>query len=459
MTGALLLTVGAVFVSNTPALQELATASVPLMSRFSPVSQNGVPFVQTLSLTALVVLASLLPLYRPRPRRSLDTVSISLKRVVVAGLALATVGFFDWVSGIPRTTLLLTVSALSVAIPAWFVWIHRWPHGDAERVLIVGDDPNQISTLSAETSLPLLGYLSPTSVFASGDGTATENVTASKAIADGGVEDLERLGGLSRLEDALVDLDIDTVVLAFHEPDRAECFGVLDTCHEYGVTAKVHREFADTILTEEDAVGTLADVELEPWNAQDYLFKRVFDIAFAGTALVVLSPMIGLIILAINFEGEGPVFFNQERTCLYGNTFTVRKFRTLKPVDDDVDLDIDQDRRTPLGEFLRTTHFDEIPQLWSILVGDMSVVGPRPAITELEPEYEAEADAWRQRWFVKPGLTGRAQINDATGHEPKKKLQHDLQYVRNQSFFYDLRIVVRQISKVVADLVSFGGSN
>ncbi|MFC7041700.1 sugar transferase [Halonotius sp. GCM10025705] len=130
------------------------------------------------------------------------------------------------------------------------------------------------------------------------------------------------------------------------------------------------------------------------------------------------------------------------------------KFRTLKPVDETVDLDIDGARRTPLGDFLRMTHLDEIPQLWSILVGDMSVVGPRPAITELEPDYQEQLSEWRRRWFVKPGLTGLAQINDATGTEPAEKLRYDIKYIRKQSFIFDIQIVFRQIWKVLQDITS-----
>ena len=85
---------------------------------------------------------------------------------------------------------------------------------------------------------------------------------------------------------------------------------------------------------------------------------------------------------------------------------------------------------------LRRTHVDEIPQLWAILIGRMSVVGPRPERPELDADIEREAGVttWRKRWFVKPGLTGLAQINDATGHEPEQKLRYDLEYIRKQSF-------------------------
>jgi lipopolysaccharide/colanic/teichoic acid biosynthesis glycosyltransferase len=106
-----------------------------------------------------------------------------------------------------------------------------------------------------------------------------------------------------------------------------------------------------------------------------------------------------------------------------------------------------------VGEVLRQTHLDEIPQLWSVLRGDMSVVGPRPERPELDRKIQTDIDNWQKRWFVRPGLTGPAQINDVTGAAPELKLQYDLKYVRDQSFQYDLKIVSRQIWKVLGDAV------
>jgi hypothetical protein len=102
---------------------------------------------------------------------------------------------------------------------------------------------------------------------------------------------------------------------------------------------------------------------------------------------------------------------------------------------------------------LRKTHLDEIPQLWSILVGDMSVVGPRPERPQLDTDIEQGVGNWRRRWFVRPGLTGLAQVNDATGAEPEEKLRYDLLYIRKQSFWFDLKIVIRQLWMVGTDAV------
>ncbi len=114
--------------------------------------------------------------------------------------------------------------------------------------------------------------------------------------------------------------------------------------------------------------------------------------------------------------------------------------------------DAENDRITRVGRLLRRTHLDELPQLWSILIGEMSVVGPRAAWTEEEVLLEADAPSWRKRWFVKPGLTGLAQVNGAKSTNPNEKLRYDLEYIRRQSFWFDVKIVIRQLWTVLTDL-------
>jgi len=175
---------------------------------------------------------------------------------------------------------------------------------------------------------------------------------------------------------------------------------------------------------------------------------------FALTGIISLLPVIGVIAAAIKFDDGGSILYSQERTAVFGETFPVFKFRSMVPEGESTTPieDGDNDRITSVGRFIRQTHLDEIPQLWSILRGDMSVVGPRAVWTAEEHLLEEETDMWRKRWFVKPGLTGLAQINDASSVKPETKLRYDLQYVREQSFWYDLKIVARQIWAVLADV-------
>ncbi len=458
--GAVALTIGAVLLANHSVTQHVFTTYVPLVSHLEATTLAGASLVRIVSLTALAVFVGLIPLYKPRPRRVLDTVSITLKRVLSATLALATVGFFDWSHRVPRSTLLITFLMLSVALPAWFVWIRRRPVGQSGRALIVGDDPEQIESVAGATALPLLGYLCPTSVMPSPESEVQIEQEPPKVIADGGVMGIERLGGLSRLEDVLVEYDVDTVVLAFHQPDRAEFFGALDACHEHGVAAKVHREYADSVLVDPDAVGRLVDVNIDPIDPQDYIAKRIFDVAFAGLGLLFLAPLLVVIAVAIKVDSPGPVLYQQKRTAGFGETFTVSKFRSMvTDAEAESGAKISEEdaggvdpRVTRVGLVLRKTHLDEIPQLWSILVGDMSVVGPRPERPEIDQDIQEAVAEWQKRWFIKPGLTGLAQIHNVTGHEPAQKLNYDVKYIKQQSFIFDLKIVIRQIWAVLSDI-------
>ncbi|NGM69539.1 DUF1970 domain-containing protein [Natronolimnobius sp. AArcel1] len=481
LLGVIGLTVATVSVANHPVSQTIFTTHVPLFNRLEVTVLTNGSLGWAILLSVIAVTIALLPLYKPRPRRFLDTIVMAQKRVFVAGLGLAALGYFKWSHRLPRATLAMIVGLLAIVIPAWFVWIRRRPAGTNGRTLIVGDDLAQIERIAPEIDAPVLGYLCPSTAgqFMFDERTVDDEST-DKMRADGGLEmaskplsrddaeretaghqplnleSLARLGGLSRLEDTLVEHDIDTVVLAFQRADRAEFFGALDACHEHGVDAKVHREYADSVLVSKGDVGTLVDVDLEPWDPLDHLFKRLFDIVFAAVGLLVFAPLMLVLAAAVKLDSPGPVLYSQDRTAGFGETFPVYKFRSMVPEGESAtpSEDEENDRITRTGSILRTTHLDELPQLWSIFVGDMSVVGPRAAWTEEEVLLEEDAPAWRKRWFVKPGLTGLAQINDAKSTDPNTKLRYDLEYIRRQSFWLDVKIVVRQVWKVLEDIVA-----
>ncbi|RMB08338.1 sugar transferase [Haloplanus aerogenes] len=448
--GVALLSGSAVLLINNGTVQALAS-TLPVVSQLPVEPPGTAEFTWEVLTTVAVFIAAFLPLYRPRPRRTIDTLSLAAKRVVLGLLMLTAIGYFDYTYRIPRLSLLMLTPLLLGGLPAWFVWIGQRPTGRPDRSLIVGDNPRTIEEVIRQLDLPVVGYLCPTSPFRIATDTPTE------AIPDGGttLAGVERLGGLSRIEDVLVSHNIDTVVLAFEHPDRAEFFGALDACYEHGVAAKVHPEHTDSVLISGESTDRLVDIELEPWDIQDYVMKRGFDIIFSVCGLLVLSPVIIGIAAAIKLDDGGSILYTQERTAIFGETFDVYKFRSMMPAGESATPidDADNDRITDVGHFLRRTHLDEIPQLWSVLVGDMSVVGPRAVWTAEESLLEAETQSWRQRWFVKPGLTGLAQVNGVTSTNPTEKLRLDLQYVRQQSFRFDMKLVAQQVWMVLEDVL------
>jgi len=456
LLGTVALTVLAVAVSSHPLVLEVVSV-LPLLGRLPTDSPAGEEFLFEAMATTAVVVAALVPLFKPQPQRILDVAETAGKRVFLAIIALAAVGYFDYTYRLPRLTLIVAGSVLLVAIPLWFVAIRRRPTDGSERAVIIGDDTETMADILGAVDVPVLGYVSPPSAYF---GEEVPEVAA-PGYADGGVtesplEALSCLGGLSRLDEVLVEYDVDTAFLAFARPDRAEFFGALDSCYEHGVTAKVHRDHADAVLTREFGAEQLVEIDLDPWDPQDYVIKRLFDLAFAATGLVALSPVILLIAVGIKLEDGGPILYRQERTAEFGDTFSVPKFRSMVPDAEDVEPVEDEENPyiTRVGSVLRHTHLDEIPQLWSILRGEMSVVGPRAVWTEEETLLEENEDSWRKRWFVKPGLTGLAQVEDATSTDPEAKLRYDVEYIRRQSFWFDLKLVVRQLWIVGADAVS-----
>jgi lipopolysaccharide/colanic/teichoic acid biosynthesis glycosyltransferase len=453
--GAISLAVLAVWVANIEAIQT-GFSLLPVVGHLPFDPAHGSEFAFEAATTAVVLVAALAPLYKPRPRRILDTAELASRRVLLACIALAGIGYFDYTYRLPRATLLVVSALLFITVPAWFVAIRRRPRGADGRTVIVGDNPETMADILEAVDSDVIGYVSPPSAYF-GSGEPRREIPAS---ADGGtherLDELACLGGLSRLDEVLVEYDIDTVALAFTHTDRAEFFGALDTCFEHGVAAKAHRDHADVVLLDGSASGELVDVDLEPWDPLDHVTKRLFDVAFSGVGLVMLSPVMLAISVAIKLDDGGSILYKQERTAAFGDTFRVCKFRSMvedvedaEPVDDEENPHI-----TRVGAVIRRTHLDEIPQLWSIFKGDMSVVGPRAAWVEEEPELESVTDDWRKRWFVKPGLTGLAQINGVTSTDPEEKLRYDIEYIRRRSFWFDLKIVVRQVWAVLAALVT-----
>jgi lipopolysaccharide/colanic/teichoic acid biosynthesis glycosyltransferase len=458
VTGVAVIAVAAVAIANHPAI-ETAFRWVPVIGHLPLDRATGREFVFEAGIATFVVLLLLLPLYKPQPRRILDIGMVALRRMFVALLALATIGYFDYTYRLPRATLLIAGAILLVAIPAWFVAIRGRPSTlEDGRTVIVADNSREIDRVLAVLDIPVFGYVSlPTPHLSGGSGGGRRAQVTDGAGAVGvsskQAADVEYLGGLSRLEGILVEHDIDTAVFAFSETDREEFFGALATCHEYGVAAKIHREKADTVLVDDDPGSDIVDIVVEPWDWQDRVLKRAFDLGFAGFGLLVSLPLLAVISVMIKLDSPGPVFYSQERTAEFGGTFDIYKFRSMVPESEDVEPGTTEDRVTRVGRFLRQTHLDEIPQLWSILIGDMSVVGPRAVWTDEEHLLEEDLEAWRQRWFVRPGLTGLAQINGASSEDPRRKLRYDIEYIQQQSFWFDLKIVIRQVWQVVIDVV------
>lgn len=178
------------------------------------------------------------------------------------------------------------------------------------------------------------------------------------------------------------------------------------------------------------------------------MLKRLLDIIIASIALIVLSPLYIFVAYKVKKNLGSPVLFRQVRPGLHGKPFEMIKFRTMKDAVDEHGNPLpDSERLTPFGQMLRSTSLDEMPELWNVIKGDMSIVGPRPLLMEYLPLYSPEQ---AKRHDVRPGMTGHAQVNgrNAIGWEEKFKL--DTWYVEHQSIWLDFKIMFKTVHKVLA---------
>jgi lipopolysaccharide/colanic/teichoic acid biosynthesis glycosyltransferase len=175
--------------------------------------------------------------------------------------------------------------------------------------------------------------------------------------------------------------------------------------------------------------------------------KRLLDVILASVGLVLLAPLMLVLAVLVRLKLGSPVLFRQTRPGLHGKPFTMFKFRTMTDArDDDGNLLPDDQRLTRFGRFLRETSLDELPELWNVLKGDMSLVGPRPLLMEYLPLYTPEQ---ARRNEVRPGITGWAQVNGRNAISWEDKFRLDVWYVDNHSLWLDLKILFLTVKKVL----------
>ena len=178
------------------------------------------------------------------------------------------------------------------------------------------------------------------------------------------------------------------------------------------------------------------------------MLKRLLDIIIAFLALILLSPLYFYVAYKVKKNLGSPVLFRQVRPGLYGKPFEMIKFRTMKDaIDANGQLLPDSERLTPFGRMLRSSSLDEMPELWNVIKGDMSIVGPRPLLMEYLPLYSPEQ---AKRHDVRPGMTGHAQVNGRNAISWEEKFKLDTWYVENQSIWLDFKIMFKTVHKVLA---------
>lgn len=178
------------------------------------------------------------------------------------------------------------------------------------------------------------------------------------------------------------------------------------------------------------------------------MLKRLLDIVIASSALVLLSPVYAFVAYKVRKNLGSPVLFRQVRPGLNGKPFEMIKFRSMKDAVDAQGNPLpDRERLTPFGQMLRSSSLDEMPELWNVLKGEMSLVGPRPLLMEYLPLYNEQQ---AKRHNVRPGITGYAQVNGRNAISWEKKFELDTWYVENRSLWLDFKIMLKTVQKVLS---------
>jgi sugar transferase (PEP-CTERM system associated) len=262
------------------------------------------------------------------------------------------------------------------------------------------------------------------------------------------------------LYDIVRRLDVDLVVVALEDRRGLSPTDDLLRCRLEGVSVK-EREAVYEHITGKIAVEALRPsyLILGDGFGRTYpgeLAKRCGDVVLSLAGLVLLWPMMLAAAVAVRLDSQGPVLFRQERVGRDGKTFTVLKFRSMRTDAEShsgpVWAQANDPRITRIGRWLRKTRVDELPQLFNILAGDMSLVGPRPERPVFVADLERQIPYYNLRHIVKPGLTGWAQINYPYGNtveDALQKLQYDLFYIKNRSLLFDLSVLFTTIKTVV----------
>jgi len=236
---------------------------------------------------------------------------------------------------------------------------------------------------------------------------------------------------------------------------------VIDRCAEKLLTLPVEihlgperilHKFEDVRLSK---LGPLASLQLTrvPLSRFEVIEKRLFDLFFAAIGLIALTPLLVAVAILIKLDSPGPVFFLQRRYGFNQQQFRIIKFRTMSTLDDEGAIrqaTRDDPRLTRVGRWLRRWNIDEIPQLFNVLTGDMSLVGPRPHALSHDRDFERRIALYARRHNVRPGITGWAQIHGLRGEiasedKMRERVAHDLFYIDNWSMWLDLQIVIRTV--------------
>ncbi len=392
-------------------------------------------------------------LYDPRRLHDRRRLIVGLLEALGAGCALLAVIYY-WLPGlvVGRGIFLVGAAFIVLFVSGWriaFEWLssRMAPH---ERVLIVGTSvastelAREIFDRRHQLGVEFAGFIEVPG--------AGPHPAELDAIILGTTHDIPRIVSEQKVDRVVVSLADARGKISMDELLHMK----LNDGVRFDHLASVYAEYTGKIAVENLRPSWFVFSEGFRKGRLLHLAKRGLDVAASAIALIVFSPVMGLVALAIRITSPGPVFYHQARVGMNGRVFTVHKFRSMgvdaESTTGAVWSRAGDPRVTATGRVLRRTRLDELPQFWNILNGDMSIVGPRPERPEFVEELKAEIPFYGQRHVVRPGLTGWAQVRHSYGssvQDSLQKLQYDLYYIKNLSIAFDLFIMLETIKTVL----------
>ena len=412
---------------------------------------TDLPWFSIVALSVLLIVCrTSARLYRRRLRLSyLEEFPRSLGSVVaVLGLSL---GLYMLVAkagpadrdALAAVAVFLVLSELLRAMVFGVSKMARARMGLGDRTLVVGTDDVAVDLLRTMQEHPEFGLRPVGFVDLVPSTTATRPLPAGVFTTD--------------LDRTIAEQRIGTVVISSPAVSPRLSFEAVVAANRRGCTIlvfpRMHQLYQDGTDVERLRGYPLVRMPRNPTSRPTWLIKRAFDIVFAVLALVVLLPLLAICALAILIESGRPILFSQERVGLDGRSFQIFKLRSLKPVDEEESQtrwSVSGDSRVgPVGRMLRRTSLDELPQLWNIVKGEMSVVGPRPERPGFVAEFIEVHDGYWARHRVPAGLTGLAQVTGLRGDTSiVDRARYDNYYIANWSLWLDLTIILRTVREL-----------
>lgn len=279
-------------------------------------------------------------------------------------------------------------------------------------------------------------------------------------------EDLKILGNVEDLQNVIKKQHPDEVILTDVGINRDKILDIIQACSDANVSFKFISDVYSIVTTSGNSsvlagfpVMELKTIALDGWGR---IVKRLFDIVFSLICLAIASPLILVMSILEKITSPGPIIYSHERVGRDGKTFMLHKFRSMytnaeyKVKKFWTDNDANDPRITPFGKIIRKTNLDELPQLWNVLVGNMSFVGPRPEQPRWVDKFQKDIPEYFRRHRVKSGLTGWAAVNGLKGDTSiKERVRFDIFYIENWTFWFDIKIIIKTVFLIIGEV--FGG--